>query len=157
MRKAAIWIAIAVAIVGIGFFAFKPAGGGIKNVDSAGVTAAQAKGAQVIDVRTAGEFDMGHIPGAKNVPIDTLSAEAANWDRNATYVVYCASGSRSTEAVKILTSLGFKNLDHFATGFNSWAGTVEKGSGSGGGTSSSGAATITTSGKPEVLEFYTDA
>jgi len=155
LRKVAIWIAIAVAIIGVGFLAFSPAGGGIKVVDSAGVAAAQQKGAQVIDVRTVGEYDMGHIPGAKNVPVDTLAGAAASWDRNAAYVVYCASGARSAEAVKIMTSLGFKNIDHFATGFNSWSGTIQKDSG----TASGGipAVAIQTSGKPVVLEFYTDA
>lgn len=157
MRKAAIWIAIAVAVIGVGFLAFRPAGGGITNVDSAGVTAAQQKGAQVIDVRTPGEFDMGHIPGAKNVPVDTLSAEAAGWDRSATYVIYCATGSRSAEAISMLTSLGFKNLAHFSTGFNSWSGTVEKGAGSSTGAPAQAAAGVVTSGKPVVLEFYTNA
>ena len=157
MRKVAIWIAIAVAIIGVGFLAFRPAGGGIKVVDSAGVTAAQAKGAQVIDVRTPGEYDMGHIPGAKNVPVDTLASEAASWDRNATYVVYCATGARSAEAVKTMTSMGFKNIDHFSTGFNSWSGTVDKGANSSTGAPAQAAAAIATSGKPVVVEFYTDA
>ena len=154
MRKVAIWIAIAVAIIGVGFLAFSPAGGGIKVVDSAGVAAAQQKGAQVIDVRTVGEYDMGHIPGAKNVPVDTLAGAAASWDRNAAYVVYCASGARSAEAVKTMTSMGFKNIDHFSTGFNSWSGTIQKDNGAAGG-ASTGA--IQTAGKPVVVEFYTDA
>ena len=43
-------------------------------------------------MRSQGEYDLGHIPGAVNVPVDTLQTAAANWDRNATYVVYCATG-----------------------------------------------------------------
>lgn len=157
MRKVALWIAIAVAVVGIGFLAFSPAGGGIKVVDSAGVLAAQSKGARVIDVRTIGEYDLGHIPGAKNVPVDTLASVAPGWDRSATYVIYCASGARSAEAVKILSGLGFKNIDHFSTGFNSWSGAVEKGSGSASSGTAPVATRIQTSGKPLVLEFYTDS
>ena len=150
MRKAAIWIAIVAAVVGIGFLVLAPAGG-VKNVDSAGVPAAQQKGAQVIDVRTQGEFQLGHIPGAKNVPVDTIASAAANWDRNATYVVYCATGVRSAEAVKTLTSMGFANLDHFAAGFNGWTGKIESGS------TSSAPQTIQTAGKPVMIEFYTDS
>jgi rhodanese-related sulfurtransferase len=151
MRKAIIWVAVAVAVVvGIGYLLSKPAGG-MRVVDSAGVTAAQQKGAQVIDVRTQGEYDLGHIPGAKNVPVDTIAAAAANWDRNATYVVYCATGVRSAEAVKILTSMGFKNIDHFSAGFNGWTGKIESGS------ATAAPQTIPTSGKPVVVEFYTDS
>jgi rhodanese-related sulfurtransferase len=150
MRKAVMWAVIAVLVVVIGYLAFSPSGG-VKTVDSAGVSAAQAKGAQVIDVRTAGEFQLGHIPGAKNVPVDTIASAAANWDRNATYVVYCASGARSAEAVKTMTSMGFKNIDHFSAGFNGWTGKVESG------TASTAPTTIQTSGKPVMMEFYTDS
>jgi phage shock protein E len=150
MRKAIIWVIIAVAVAGVAYLAFKPAGG-VKVVDSAGVIAAQQKGAQVIDVRTQGEFDLGHIPGAKNVPVDTIQSAAANWDRNATYVVYCASGARSAQAVQTLESMGFKNIDHFATGFNGWTGKIESGS------ATSAAQTIQTAGKPVFIEFYTDS
>ena len=149
MRKAIIWIGIAVAVAGIGYLVFAPAGG-LKTVDSAGVLTAQQLGAQVIDVRTQGEFDLGHIPGAKNVPVDTIASAAANWDRNATYVVYCASGVRSAEAVKTLASMGFKNIDHFATGINGWTGKIESAS------TASAPQTIPTSGKPVMIEFYTD-
>ena len=150
MRKAALWIVIAALVIVIGYLAFVPAGG-VKTVDSAGVLAAQAKGAQVIDVRTDGEFQLGHIPGAKNVPVDTIASAAANWDRNATYVVYCASGARSAEAVKTMASMGFRNIDHFSVGFNGWTGKVESG------TTSSAPTNIQTSGKPVMMEFYTDS
>lgn len=150
MKKAIIWIAIAGAVVAVMFLAFKPAGGGVKNVDSAGLTASQEKGAQVIDVRSQGEFELGHIPGAVNVPVDTLQSAAANWDRNATYVVYCATGSRSAEAVQIMTGLGFKNIDHFAQGVQAWTGKLDTGA-------KTSSQSIETSGKPVMIEFYTDS
>lgn len=150
MKKVAIWIAIAGAVAAIMFFAFKPAGGGVKNVDSAGLVAAQNKGAQVVDVRSQGEYDLGHIPGSVIVPLDTLQVAAANWDRDATYVVYCASGARSAEAVKIMSAMGFKNIDHFAQGVQAWTGKLDTGA-----TSSS--QKIKTSGKPVMIEFYTDS
>lgn len=150
MKKALIWIVIAGAVAGIAFLAFKPAGGGVKNVDSAGVIAAQGKGAQIIDVRSQGEYELGHIPGSVNVPLDTLQAAAASWDRNATYVVYCASGARSAEAVSMMTTMGFKNIDHFAQGVQAWTGKLDSGA-------KSAAQTVQTSGKPVMIEFYTDS
>jgi rhodanese-related sulfurtransferase len=150
VKKAIIWIAIAGAVAAVAFLAFKPAAGGVRVVDSAGVGAAQNKGAQIIDVRSAGEYELGHIPGAVNVPVDTLQSAAGNWDRNATYVVYCATGVRSAEAVKIMTSMGFKNIDHFAQGVQAWTGKLDTGAKVSG-------QKIQTSGKPVLVEFYTDS
>jgi thioredoxin 1 len=150
--KAIPWIVVVVVAVVIGFFLFKPAAGtGVKNVDSAELLAAQAKGAQVVDVRTAGEFQLGHITGAINVPVDELQATAQSWDRNATYVVYCASGARSAQAIETMTSMGFKSLDHFNQGIQAWTGPLEKGQA----TSSQGK--VPTNGKPVFIEFYTDS
>lgn len=150
MKKAVPWIIAAVAIAAIGFLLFKPAagGGGITKVDSAGLTAAQQKGASIIDVRSPGEFQMGHIPGAKNVPVDQLEAAAASWDRNASYVLYCASGARSDQAQGIMQSMGFKNVADLSGGIATWAGQIEKGA-------TSSEQTVPTSGKPVFIEFYT--
>lgn len=149
MKKTIAWIAVVAVLGVIGFLALKPAGG-LKNVDSAGVVAAQAKGAQVVDVRSAGEFELGHIPGAINVPVESVQTAAANWDRNATYVVYCASGARSASAVATMQSMGFTNIDHFATGIQAWIGKLESGT-------QNTVQNIETSGKPVFIEFYTNS
>lgn len=149
--KTLMWAVVAVAVVVVAVIAFRPAsGGGIRNVDPAGVKAAIDSGAQVIDVRTAGEFQMGHIPGAINVPVDQVATSAPSWDREATYVVYCATGARSASAVETMRSLGFKNIEHFAAGIQAWDGELEQGA-------SSADQKIETSGKPVFIEFYTDA
>ena len=149
MKKTIVWIVIAGVLGVVGFLALKPAGG-LKNVDAAGVIAAQAKGAQVVDVRSGGEFEIGHIPGAVNAPIDQLQASVASWDRNATYVVYCATGSRSAVAVQTMQTMGFKNIDHFASGIQAWTGKLESGA-------QKTVQNIATSGKPVLVEFYTDS
>jgi rhodanese-related sulfurtransferase len=150
VKKAIIWIAIAGAVAAVAFLAFKPAAGGVKNVDSAGIVDAQNKGAQLIDVRSEGEYTLGYIPGAVNVPIDTLQTAAANWDRDATYVVYCATGSRSASAVEVMTAMGFKNILHFAQGVQAWTGKLDTGA-------QSSSQKVETSGKPVLIEFYTDS
>jgi rhodanese-related sulfurtransferase len=169
VKKAAIWVVVALAVVAVGYLALKPAGGGVKTVDSAGLVAAQAKGAQLIDVRTKSEYDLGHIPGAVNVPVDTLQSEAANWDRNAAYIVYCATGARSAQAVETMTAMGFKNIEHFAQGIQAWQGQLDKTeapAAQGGSTTPAAPAAsapaaasgkIQTAGKPVVVEFYTDS
>lgn len=152
MKKAVIWIVLAVAIVAGVALAFRPSGGGggIRTVDSAGVTKAQEAGAQVVDVRTSGEYQLGHIPGAINVPVTEIAQTAASWDRAKTYVVYCATGARSAEAVATMQLMGFTNIDHFAAGIQAWTGKLDTGT-------AQSSNVIETAGKPVMLEFYTDS
>lgn len=144
-------IIAAVAVVVVAFGLFKPAagGGGIVNVAPGDVREAMAVGAQVIDVRTAGEYQMGHIPGAVNVPVDQVGTQAGSWDRNSTYVVYCATGARSATAVEEMRALGFGSIKHFNAGIQAWDGELETGA-------STKDQRIETSGKPVMVEFFTD-
>jgi phage shock protein E len=149
-KKAVPWLLAGVAIAVIAILLFQPkAGGGFTKVDSAGLQAAQKTGAQIVDVRTSGEFALAHIPGAVNVPVETLQQAAASWDRNKAYVVYCASGARSAEAQDIMKGMGFKSVADLPGGIAQYTGPTEKGAAS----SSSG--TVPTNGKPVFIEFYT--
>jgi rhodanese-related sulfurtransferase len=149
MKKALVWVVVAVVVIVIGVLLMQPGGGGgMTKVDSAGLLDAQKKGAQIVDVRTPGEFQMGHIAGAVNVPVDELQSAAANWDRAKSYVVYCASGARSADAQNTMQSMGFKNVADLSGGIETWTGTLEKGA-------ATSEQTIPTSGKPVLIEFYT--
>jgi rhodanese-related sulfurtransferase len=141
------------AVAVVLFLLFQPAGGGgagggIRKVDSAGLLAAQKAGAQVIDVRSPGEFQGGHIPGAVNVPVEQIQSAAGGWSRTSSYVVYCASGARSAQAQSILQQMGFKNVADLTGGIAAWTGQVDKGN-------STSNQTIQTDGKPVFIEFYT--
>lgn len=64
-------------------------------------------GARLIDVRTRGEFQGGHLEGAVNIPVQELESRLADaGPKEATYVVYCASGMRSGRAKGILKASG---------------------------------------------------
>ncbi len=69
-------------------------------------------GALVVDVRNPGEFNSGHVPGAINVPLGDLSAEAARRlrDKNQFLLLHCLSGARSGIAKGQLNKLGYKNV-----------------------------------------------
>ncbi|MDR3686392.1 MAG: rhodanese-like domain-containing protein [Coriobacteriia bacterium] len=144
-----IWGVVVVAVVAVALMLLLPKGGsGITKVDSAGLIAAQAKGAQIVDVRTSGEYELGHIKGAINVPVDQIAQTAATWNKDNSYVVYCASGARSAEAQQTMAGMGFKNVADLTGGVASWTGPLEKGT-------STSQQTIQTSGKPVFIEFYT--
>ena len=77
----------------------------------------------VLDVRTASEFDAGHIPGAKNLDVNSPDFEkkAAALDKSKVYLVHCAAGVRSVKACQKLTQIDFPNLYNLTPGFKGWA------------------------------------
>ncbi len=70
------------------------------------------EGALVVDVRNPGEFNSGHVPGAINVPLGDLSAEAPRRlpDKNRVLLLHCLSGARSGIAKGQLRKLGYSNV-----------------------------------------------
>lgn len=85
---------------------------GCSDSDADAARAAIAAGATVIDVRTAAEFDSGHLDGALNIDVQSadFAQKVGELPKDDTYVVYCRSGSRSAAAIKIMTGLGFTDL-----------------------------------------------
>src|SRR4051794_5816001 len=76
------------------------------------VTAAEAKqiidgGSQVLDVRTDVEFEAGHIPGARHVPVADLQGEAAGLSKDQPVILYCRSGNRSGPAADAFAASGW--------------------------------------------------
>ena len=68
-------------------------------------------GAVIIDVRSKGEFDSGHIDGAINIPVDQLSNNLNKLkDKNKTIITCCASGMRSAAAKSMLKANGYTNV-----------------------------------------------
>lgn len=69
------------------------------------------KGAIIIDVRTAHEFDQGRVPDSINIPIDRISANAERIKAMKRPVVLCcSSGSRSSAALQLLKVKGLKEI-----------------------------------------------
>ena len=73
--------------------------------------------AAVIDVRTPVEFTSGHLEGALNFDIQGMSFadEIATLDLDATYLVYCRSGSRAAAAVDAMKSIGIDNVTNLGS------------------------------------------
>jgi hydroxyacylglutathione hydrolase len=74
---------------------------------------------QVIDVRKPSEFEMGHIKGAENVPLNELAdpLHMAQIDDEANLYVHCAGGYRSVIACSLMKREGFHNLRNVLGGF----------------------------------------
>jgi len=80
--------------------------------------AEQAKGLQVIDVRTPGEFSHGAIPGAINIPVDELRARMD--EVNDESIVHCQVGLRGHIAARIIAQHG-KHTRNLDGGYRTWA------------------------------------
>ncbi len=72
---------------------------------------------QIIDVRTKEEFDLGHIEGAVNIPVDELRERLEEIDNNKAKYIYCAVGLRGYLASNILLANGFKNVLNLIGGY----------------------------------------
>ena len=71
----------------------------------------QTLGAVLLDVRTPQEYRQGHIPGSKNTPLQSLEKVRSMVDNKSTPLfVYCLSGSRSHQAAKLLSSMGYTDV-----------------------------------------------
>src|SRR6476646_3738354 len=79
------------------------------------------KGA-VLDVRTAKEFEAGHIPGAVNIDVNSpeFDKKVAQLDKDKTYLVHCASGVRSVRACEKMNRMDFKQLINLQGGIKAW-------------------------------------
>jgi thioredoxin len=92
------------------------------NVDDFQKKLALASNAIVIDVRTSGEFDGGHLSDAKNIDWNgsSFESEIQKLDKSNSYYVYCLAGSRSASAANKMRSLGFKEVYEMQGGIMAW-------------------------------------
>lgn len=73
-------------------------------------TALLQQGAQIIDVRTPGEFKSGHIKGSVNIPLQSIQSNMSKIKKDKPVITCCASGMRSASAKSILKSSGYSEV-----------------------------------------------
>ena len=74
----------------------------------------------ILDVRTPSEFDDGHLEGAINIPVDSLSGRLDELSEDDELLVYCRTGNRSARAVGTLEDAGFTKIFHMDEGITGW-------------------------------------
>jgi rhodanese-related sulfurtransferase len=81
-----------------------------------------ANAVQVIDVREPSEFSdqLGHIRGARLVPLSQLTSRLPEIDRSRPVVTVCRSGARSAQASVLLGKSGFERVANLAGGMLRW-------------------------------------
>ncbi len=78
-----------------------------RETDVGALAAARADGAVVVDVRGSEDYVVGHVPGARLIPLADLPGRAGELPRRGRVYVVCASGSRSAVAADWLANAGF--------------------------------------------------
>jgi adenylyltransferase/sulfurtransferase len=80
---------------------------------------------RLIDVREPHELAISSLPGEENIPLGQLAAHLSELDSTQEIVLFCKSGTRSTRALELLTSAGFKKVKNLNGGINAWAREVD--------------------------------
>lgn len=105
--------------------AWESSGRDIESVPQLDVRAAaelNARGeAQVVDVRSAAEYNSGHIPGAVHIPVGHIAQQVDEIARNGTTIVQCGGGNRSSIAASVLQNLGLDNVVNLRGGIEEWS------------------------------------
>jgi rhodanese-related sulfurtransferase len=74
----------------------------------------------LIDVRTVGEYEDGHLPGAVNIPLDQLGRRLAEVPHDKPIIVVCATGSRSKSGSSIIARAGRTEVYNLQGGTMAW-------------------------------------
>ena len=74
----------------------------------------------VIDVRTEQEWNSGHIPGARHIPIQEIIVHGVNLEKGDHISVICGSGYRSNIAGSLLKARGYLHINSVIGGMNAW-------------------------------------
>ncbi|HAK46005.1 MAG TPA: hypothetical protein DCO79_08830 [Spirochaeta sp.] len=76
----------------------------------------------IIDVRTSGEYNSGHVPEANLLPVQIFADNLSSLEKfkDEDILLYCASGNRSTVASKMLIDAGFTKVYNMRHGMSDW-------------------------------------
>ena len=82
---------------------------------------------QLLDVRQPKEYEQGHLPGAKLIPLKELPGRLSELEKEKPVIVYCAVGGRSKAAAQLLAGKDFASVYNMAGGIKAWQGGQAKG------------------------------
>lgn len=101
-------------------------GGGKGDGSSAEVGPADARarlaaGSVLVDVREQDEWNAGHAPGARHIPLGQLGARSHELPKDREIITVCRSGNRSARAASLLRGAGFPQVRNLSGGMTAWS------------------------------------
>jgi sulfur-carrier protein adenylyltransferase/sulfurtransferase len=105
----------------------EPAGGSVREIQPSQLAERLEGGEEleIIDVREPYEWQIGHIPGARLVPLDRIAAEIPRLDKRRETILYCKVGVRSMYAARQLADAGVSEVRNLAGGILRWIDEVD--------------------------------
>jgi adenylyltransferase/sulfurtransferase len=76
---------------------------------------------RLIDVREPHELEISRLEGAELIPLGQFASRLSELDSAEEVILFCKAGTRSTRALEILASAGFKKVKNLKGGINAWA------------------------------------
>jgi len=80
---------------------------------------------RLIDVREPHELEISRLPGADLIPLGQLAGRLSELDSAEEIVLFCKTGARSSRALELLLSAGFRKVKNLHGGINAWAQQVD--------------------------------
>ena len=81
----------------------------------------QNNSVKLIDIRTSEEYEKMHVPGAVNMPAETIAGNSTKFTESDTIVCICNKGQeRSQNAAETITTMGFTNVFYLENGTVGW-------------------------------------
>lgn len=80
----------------------------------------------LVDVRELDEWQSGHVPNAKHIPLGEIPYRLQELDPQKETIIICRSGNRSGRACEFLSAKGYKVVNMLG-GMLQWGGEVERG------------------------------
>ena len=74
----------------------------------------------IIDTRAAKQYETGHVPGAVNLPHESVRDKLDKLDKDAVIVTYCNKGTTGNAVQNILLNRGFRNVYNLSGGFKQY-------------------------------------
>jgi hydroxyacylglutathione hydrolase len=103
--------------------AWRTSKGKLQTIPSLGLEATerqQPSATALLDVRGAGEWSAGHIPGSLNLPLGDLTQRLDEIPPGRPLIVHCQTGARAAMAASLLRARGFPDVRLFTGGFAEW-------------------------------------
>ena len=115
------WLPVVLLAAGVFLVLRSPAAadGAVSPAEAASMIK-EKKDLQLIDVRTEAEYASGHLAGAKLIPVQEIDRRLGEISKRKPVLLYCRTGHRSGNALKILQDNGYLQAKHMEGGITAW-------------------------------------
>ncbi|MDO9450918.1 MAG: rhodanese-like domain-containing protein [Rugosibacter sp.] len=116
------WVTLAIISGGMLLWPLLKGGGSQALTPGQATLMMNRENAVIIDVRESGEWNNGHIAGARHIPMPLLQQKMTELEKfkKRPLIICCASGNRALVACNTLRKAGFEKVFNLAGGMTSW-------------------------------------